>query len=51
MNGFDWASALVSAVIVFAGPLAVWLGLGHDSETERPPSQGWAWQEEEADGH
>lgn len=45
MSGFDWASALVALVIVITGPLAVWLGLGHDSQTERPPSQGWADRE------
>lgn len=41
MTTFDWPSALFSTVLVFGGPLAVWLGLGHDSETERAPSQGW----------
>lgn len=41
MSTFDWPSALFSAALVFGGPLAVWLGLGHDSETERAPSQGW----------
>ena len=50
-NGLDFAVAdltlhvTISLAIVTALPLCLWAGLLHDSETSRPPAQGWTDRE------